>query len=100
MSRLVGVSNIRGGGLLLSDNYHSNINPSGILQREDTNHDRSDKSSADLIIVDDPDIVQVLKLGLLTSIRFGYFRVTDRGTKVLDQNPHKIDNVLKQFLEY
>ena len=72
MRRLVGVSNIRGGGLLLSDknksdNYHSNINRGGILQREDTNHDNNnDKPLAKLLVVDDdPDIVLVLKMGLL-----------------------------------
>jgi DNA-binding NtrC family response regulator len=72
LRRLVGVSNIRGGGLLLSDknksdNYHSNINRGGILQREDTNHDNNnDKPLAKLLVVDDdPDIVLVLKMGLL-----------------------------------
>jgi restriction system protein len=39
--------------------------------------------------------------GLLTSTRLGYFRITGRGIKVLDQNPQKLDKkFLKQFPEY
>jgi DNA-binding NtrC family response regulator len=48
-----------------SSNYHSSINRSGILERGDTSPDNNDKPLAKLLIVDDdPDIVQVLKLGL------------------------------------
>jgi DNA-binding NtrC family response regulator len=48
-----------------SSNYHNSINRSGILRREDTSRDNNDKPLAKLLIVDDdPDIVQVLKLGL------------------------------------
>jgi CheY-like chemotaxis protein len=49
-----------------SSNYRSSINPSGTLEREDTTRGNNDKPLANLLIVDDdPDIVQVLKLGLL-----------------------------------
>jgi DNA-binding NtrC family response regulator len=70
MRLLASVSNIRGENSLLSDknkssNYHSSINRSGILERGDTSPDNNDKPLAKLLIVDDdPDIVQVLKLGL------------------------------------
>jgi DNA-binding NtrC family response regulator len=69
MGLIASVSNIRGGELLLSDkssNYRSSINGTRILEREDTSRDNNDKPLAKLLIVDDdPDIVQVLKLGLL-----------------------------------
>jgi len=41
------------------------------------------------------------KAGLLESTRRGYFKITDRGAKVLKQNPHRIDvKFLEQFEEF
>jgi DNA-binding NtrC family response regulator len=48
-----------------SSNDHSSINATRILEREDTSRDNNDKPLTKLLIVDDdPDIVQALKLGL------------------------------------
>ena len=41
------------------------------------------------------------KAGLLESTRRGYFKITDRGVKVLKQNPDRIDvKFLEQFEEF
>jgi DNA-binding NtrC family response regulator len=48
------------------DNYYSSNNHNSSRQKEDVNHDSGDKPLARLLIVDDDsDIVQVLKMGLL-----------------------------------
>jgi DNA-binding NtrC family response regulator len=48
-----------------SDNYYGNNNHNSSGQKEGANHDNKNKPLARLLVVDDdPDIVQVLKLGL------------------------------------